>query len=432
MPHKRPRQPYLYDFMSNRFHTQRGFVGLYLTIVVLILMLGIITSIGFGVLAQQHIMQNIVQSAQAYAAAESGIEDVLIRLVNGQNVCNPPGSPPCSSTLLVSSASADIAISDIVAGARTITAEGDSLDRFRTVQVVYEISSITPGFFYGAQVGDLGIEMENNSGIMGNVFSNGDFEMVNNASTTGTVKISGAGGLNGGKITGDAYVDACTSSAVTGILHANTQTGCSFASLTNSDLPIVPIPLPLSAATIDEWKNDAEAGGITVGDYNRSSGSSSLGPQKIVGNMTIQNSAQLILTGTVWVTGNVIIKNDARVQLDSGYGSTSGALIANGSITLENNSISSGSGAAGSYLMYLSTTSVDPAITIKNNAIVDILYASNQFVQVENNAAMREITGNGLRIKNNATVTYEIGLQDAAFTSGPGGGWTVTSWKEIE
>src|SRR3989344_7812457 len=115
-PPKRCRQQPLYDFMSNRFHLEEGFVGLYLTIVVLMLMLGIITSIGFGVLSQQRIMQNIVQSAQAYAAAESNIEDVLIRLVNGQNVCNPPGSPPCSSTLLVSSASADIAISDIVAG----------------------------------------------------------------------------------------------------------------------------------------------------------------------------------------------------------------------------------------------------------------------------------------------------------------------------
>ena len=112
-------------------------MGLYLTIVVLILMLGIITSIGFGVLTQQRIMQNIVQSARAYAAAESSIEDVLIRLVNWQNVCDPPGSPPCSSALPISSASVNVTISDIVAGARTITAEGGSLYRFCTRTVGY-------------------------------------------------------------------------------------------------------------------------------------------------------------------------------------------------------------------------------------------------------------------------------------------------------
>lgn len=415
------------------FKKQKGMIGLYLTIVVLVLMIGIIASIGFGVLTQQKIIQNMTQSAQSYFAAESGVEDALLRLKNGLNACNPSGSPPCSNTLRVGSATSTVDISDIAAGARTVTAEGDRQDRFRKVQVVYEISSVTPGFFYGAQVGDLGVEMENNSGIVGNVFSNGNIEMENNASTTGTVKVSGVGNkLQGGDVRGDAYADICNSSVITGVLHANTQTGCTFASLTTSDLPIVPIPLPLSAATIDEWKNDAQAGGTTVGDYNRSSGSSSLGPKKIAGNMTIDNSAQMTLTGTVLVTGNVIIKNDARVQLSGGYGSTSGVLIAEGTIVLENNSVSSGSGSAGSYLMYLSATSTDPAITIKNNAIADVLYASQGFVQVENNAQMREVTGNGLRIKNNATVTYEIGLQDAAFTSGPGGGWTVTSWKEIE
>jgi hypothetical protein len=393
-------------------------------------MIGILASIGFGVLAQQKIIQNMTQGAQAYFAAESGAEDALLRLKKGLNTCSPAGPPPCVNTLGVGATTAKIDISDLVGGARTITSEGDLQDRFRTVQIVYELSSTGVGFFYGAQVGDLGIVMENNSQIIGNVFSNGNLNLTGNALITGTVKISGAGNqLSGGDIGGDAHVSTCINASISGMLYAVTSSGC--GAFVSQSAP-APIPLPIPNATIDAWKTDAQAGGITTGDYNRSSGTSTLGPQKIVGNMIVQNSAQLILTGTVWVTGTVTIQNDARVRLDSGYGTTSGVLIADGTITLQNNSISSGSGQAGSYLMYLSVSLADPAIVIKNNAIVNILYASNQFVQVENNAAMREITGNGLRIKNNATVTYEIGLGSAVFTSGPGGGWAVTSWHEIE
>jgi hypothetical protein len=143
---------------------EKGFVGLYLTIIVLVLMLGIIISIGFGVVIQQKIIQNITQSAQSYFAAESGVEDALIRLVNGQNVCDPPGTLPCSNSFAVAGATVDVVITeDMVTGVRTITAKGDSFNRFRTTQIVYEISSTTPGFFYGAQVGDGGIQLNNNA-----------------------------------------------------------------------------------------------------------------------------------------------------------------------------------------------------------------------------------------------------------------------------
>ncbi|OGZ57737.1 MAG: hypothetical protein A3B96_00335 [Candidatus Spechtbacteria bacterium RIFCSPHIGHO2_02_FULL_43_15b] len=402
--------------------SQKGVIAILVIIVVMTAAAGISLSVVFAFLNKIKTVKDLSSSYESVYAAESGIEDALFRLGSGSSWVSP-------YTLQVGDALTEVTISSISGGVQTITSEGVSQNRFRRVQAVYEISSVTPGFFFGAQVGDLGIEMENNSQIVGNVFSNGDIEMENDALITGTVKISDAGNqLSGGDIGGDAYVDTCINASVGGTLYALTSSGCG---VFVSESPPVPIPLPIPSATIDDWKADAEAGGTTTGNYNRSSGTSSLGPRKIAGNMTIQNDAQVILTGTVWVTGDVIIKNNTQVRVDSGYETMSGVFISDGNITLENNSISSGSGQAGSYLMYISTSSEDPAIIIKNNAIVDILYASSQFVQVENNAAMREITGNGLRIKNNATVTYEIGLQDAAFISGPSGGWTVTSWKEI-
>ena len=165
------RQLFLYGHMNNRFYFEQGFIGLYLTIVVLTLMLGIIISIGSGVVIQQRIVQNTVQSAQAYAAAESGVEDILIRLVNEQNICDPPGSPPCSNSLGVGSASTTVEISSIVCGARTITSKGNSSNRVRTAQVVYQLVSESVSFNFGAHIGNPsiactpfcgGLEMEHN------------------------------------------------------------------------------------------------------------------------------------------------------------------------------------------------------------------------------------------------------------------------------
>ena len=111
-------------------------------------------------------------------------------------------------------------------------------------------------------------------------------------------------------------------------------------------------------------------------------------------------------------------------------------IIADGVITLENNTVFSGTGEAGSYLMYLSTypgiPSASSALIIRNFAVADILYTTNGFVQFENNTDLREVTAYGLRLKNNAELTYEAGLASTIFTAGPSGGWTMKSWKEIE
>ncbi|HEX9722597.1 MAG TPA: pilus assembly PilX N-terminal domain-containing protein [Candidatus Paceibacterota bacterium] len=415
---------------------EKGFVGLYLTIVVLILMLGIIASIGFGVLAQQRIAQNIVQSAQAYAAAESGVEDALIRLANGQNVCDPPGSPPCSNTLQVAGASATTTVSDIVAGSRTIIAEGDSLNRIRTTQVVYEISSSVPGFHYGAQVGDGGMYLDNNAIVDGNVFSNGDITGGNGSQASGTVQIAGVGKkLNNVDVKVDAYVDICENNGttITGVLHANTPGSCNYGSWT-SGLPIDPIPLPIADSEILQWQNEADdgspLGNVTVTNTNPGV-DLSLGPKKITGELIVDNNATLELTGTLWVVGKVTIKNGAIVQLSPGYGTMSGMIISDNIVLLDNTSVSTG-GQPGRYLMYISTSTSSQAIEAKNGSQSDILYTNTGTIKLDNNAKPREIVGYRIELSNNAVVTYETGLQTAAFTSGPGGGWTVTSWKEVE
>ena len=231
----------------------------------------------------------------------------------------------------------------------------------------------------------------------------------------------------------DAYVHSCVNSSVGATLHAATQSGCTFGSLTSSGLPILSAPLPITQAQIDQWKQDALAGGVISGNYDLSgTQSATLGPKKIQGSLTVQNFAQLTLAGTLWVTGNIEVKNSAQVRLDASYGTLSGVIVSDGEITLQNSSVSSGSGQAGSYLMYLSVSSLPGAIEIKNNAILDIVYTSQGGIEIKNNLQLKEATGYSIHLKNNATITYESGFQDARFTSGPGASFELSSWKEIE
>lgn len=412
---------------TTNFQKQKGMIGLYLTIVVLVLMIGIIASIGFGVLIQQKIIQNMTQSAQSYYAAESGVEDALLRLTNGMSWLSP-------YTFSVGNNSTEVTISAILpGGVRIITGEGDALSRIRKVQTTYQISTTEVDFFYGAQVDVGGLQMDNNSAVIGNVFSNGNIEATSpsgiGTKIQGTATVAGAGDLVKIKnITGDAYVDSCDGSVIVGVLHTNTSGSCTYGSLTTSGLPIASIPLPIDSTDITNWQN--EASGVTVG--TQTIGTGSLGPVTIAGDLTV--NTKLTVTGTIWVTGNVLIDNSAIVELDSAiFGSLSGVIVAEGTITLDNGSNSHGSGAAGSYLLYISTSSADPAIIINPGGTrADIVYTNNGYINVQNTAILHEVTGYGIRLSENAQVQYETGLADSSFTSGSGAGWVVTSWKEIE
>ena len=144
------------------------------------------------------------------------------------------------------------------------------------------------------------------------------------------------------------------------------------------------------------------------------------------------------MTGTIWVQGSLRIDNGATIQLDQGgYGSASGIIVADGKIKVRPNTYLQGSGISGSYLLLLSTNpevldTVNPAIDVDNNADAAIFYTTQGLITLRNRVTAREVTGYKVYLDNNAEISYESGLQDATFSSGPGGSWTVTGWKEIE
>jgi len=193
-----------------------------------------------------------------------------------------------------------------------------------------------------------------------------------------------------------------------------------------------PQSLPISDGVIQDWRYEAAAGGIINGDY-AVSGSQNLGPTKINGNLTMNNNSILTVTGTIWITGGINTGNNATIKLSSGYGTNSGVIVADGIVDLSNNTIISGSGQAGSYLMVIGAKN-DPAgqvMDISNNTTAGIYYANHGRIHFNNNAGAKEVTGYGFDFDNNASVTYESGLANVHFTSGPGGSFNILSWKEI-
>lgn len=229
---------------------------------------------------------------------------------------------------------------------------------------------------------------------------------------------------------GDAWANSVTGSNIAGNLYCKTGSSNNKSCNTSRDNP-VPKDMSVSDSNISEWKDAAAAGGTTTGNVSISS-NQSMGPQKIVGNLSVTNNKTLTLTGVIWVTGNITVSNGGLIKLSSSYGSSSGMIIADGTITLGNNGDMAGSGTSGSYIMALSTNTSGSAISLSNNGTSSILVAPYGTVSLSNNASAKEITAYKILLSNNAVVTYDSGLANTNFTTGPGGAWLLNSWNETE
>lgn len=420
---------------NKKLKTQKGFAALYLAVLILVVVFSIGISINVLTLTEHKILKNITKSCQAYYTAEAGIEDALLRLSNNMNWSS-------HYNLNVNNNSASIDISDILGGSRTITSEGDVDDRIRKVQIVYRITTEKISFYYGAQIGDGGMEMMNNSRVKGNVFSNGSVIAPIKGYIDNSIQVAKNGNrIEGLIVDGDAWAHTCKDSTIVGDLtyvSGGSVNNCPAGGLTKTQPNDIDAKdLPISQSTIDDWKTEAESGGIIVGDYTISGGTVNLGPQKITGNLTLDNNAVLTMTGTIWVVGDVLVKNGSTINLDANfYGGVSGVLISDGKIKIRPGVTLEGSGVEGSYLMLLSTNNSvdqsDPAIEVDNTTTGGIFYTTQGLVVIRNNVEVREVTCYQLYLAQNAEIDYETGLADTEFTSGPGGSWTVASWKEVQ
>lgn len=190
--------------------------------------------------------------------------------------------------------------------------------------------------------------------------------------------------------------------------------------------------LPITDANIDDFQDQASAGGTYTGDYVVPlGGTATLGPKKIAGNLVLNNNSTLILTGTLWVTGTMNFSNNAVIKLDPDYGADSGAIVGDGTISISNNVSFLGSGTTNSFMLLATKSTSNSAIDVSNNASNIILAAPDGCINISNNGGANALTAKCLSLSNNATVNYVTGLADVNFSSGPGGSFQAFGWQEI-
>lgn len=408
---------------------------------------------------------------QAVQLADAGIDKAVWQL----NLT--AGAYTGESGTVLGTGEFDVTVTTLTATSKEISAIGYVPNKAnpkvtREVKVEVSINTTTASFFYGVQVGNGGLVMNNNSRIVGNVYSNGTIDGAQGVVITGDAYSALAAGrifdrltINGnahahqidsssGKVTigGNAYGNVFSDIIVTGNVFAysiskctitgnasyTTISSCTIGGSRTTPYPGEPDPpaepFPITAAQINDWKTTAAAGGTITGNYTLTNfAQASLGPKKITGNLLLDNGAVLTLTGPIWVVGNITISNNAVVALDPLYVNNSEVMIADGVIDVVNNAIFQRAGPT-SYILMTTTSPSDDAFDIANNADALIAYAPYGTIDVSNNVQVREVTGFRIRLANNAAVTYESGLANLSFTGGPGASWRVRrgTWREVK
>jgi hypothetical protein len=218
------------------------------------------------------------------------------------------------------------------------------------------------------------------------------------------------------------------------------QVGVGNNTVCNTTLPVPVYKSPaITTGNISDWKNEATAGGTYTGNYSIGGSSTVyLGPQKIVGDLTVNGSGILYVTGTLYVTGNISISGAGQVRLAPAYGANSGAIIADGRITIAGSSPVTGSGTTGSYILMITNSNCPTssscsslnAIDISGAAGAVVLYAPNGFVNFSGSASAKSATGYKVILSGATTISYESGLANLLFTSGPSGTFEITKWRE--
>lgn len=462
---KRNKRGFL-SFIFLPLSLQSGYAALTAILLIIFSSLAIIGGLAFFAVQEAGVNRTYGRSVAARAVAEGGIEDAAYRIVSGKQI-------GASETLAVGSDSTTISVAT-AGNQRTIRSAGSRANVQQNLETRVDTPVTNAGFHFGAQVGDGGITMGQNASVSGGVFSNGAITGSNGAVITGDAFAAGASKIKKISVSGNAQAHQIEESTVGGYAsstaklddvivakdaHANelddttvnknayyniidAQSVVLGSRITPTVPPadVVPLALPITQTTIDQWKSDAASRGVIASGACTQDWSPPTNPYTVNGgvlerNLKLDNNTVLILKGTVWVKCNVDVKNGATIHLDAGYGQSSGVLIADGWMKFKNNGAFQGSGSVGSFLLMLTTASGGgdhaSAIDLENNAAGAIFYAGNGLTYVNNNVTVTQLTGRTIQLENGATLTYDTGVANINFTAGPSGGYQMEYWKLV-
>src|SRR3989344_7068955 len=270
---------------------QKGFILLITTFFMLMIMITVSLSMSALMFNRQMIITNSVKSTQSYYAAESGIEDSLLKLKNN------PQIPATSYAFTVGNTTANVTIPAIAGGSRQLLAKGDNGGIIKNIGALYTIDSQGIAFHYGAQAGEGGVQMSNLSVVKGNVFSSGSI------TGSGTIEneaiVAGQNSINGVDVNGNAISYSCVTADIGGNFTyvAGGSNTCDVEGSTTQQSGAVPVqPLPISQEQIDEWKNGAQEVEVISGNYTIANNQTqAMGPVKLTGNLILANNATLRL-----------------------------------------------------------------------------------------------------------------------------------------
>lgn len=166
----------------------RGVIALFFVVMVLAVASTLSLSLALVYLNRIQSFEAFSNSQQAYFAAEGGSEDAVYRIKNNL-------ATPAYYTLSVGGAQTEITTTTN-GNQKTIQARGTASGDTRAVQASLTITTVNPSFYYGTQVGEGGITMNQNSrvegagGGAGNVYSNGAVTGASNATITGDLIVA--------------------------------------------------------------------------------------------------------------------------------------------------------------------------------------------------------------------------------------------------
>ncbi|MEK7639252.1 MAG: hypothetical protein AAB388_03785 [Patescibacteria group bacterium] len=444
--------------MMNRHHRQSGAAMLLFVLFFAFAASAMMFALNQSIFADLSDFNQLVRSKQSMLASESGAEDVVYRLVFGTFSV---GNTEVLSLLGVGATTTTAY--DSVADVYTITSQATKDTVVRKSEAVLSIGAGS-AFNYGLQAGNGGITLSNGSDIYGNVYSNGPVIGAGTATIFGDIVSADAGGLiQTISATGSVFANTIDHIDADGDAHYNVQIGTNaqnpvggirYTPATNQPL----VPLPIDDATVDTWKQSIIDYGTTItaadplclsGTYTIDT-NVTIGYLKVECNLDIKKtgaSTIVTLDGPIWVQGNLSFTQGPTLQVDPALGRRSVQMIADdpsnrltsSQIEIRNSTNFAGSGDSRSYIMLLSmnesasVSGSEIAINVSQSANGDVLaYAGNGLIEIGNNIDLREVTGYQIDVANGSSITYESGLASLLFTSGPGGGYVLDDWQQIE
>jgi hypothetical protein len=200
------------------------------------------------------------------------------------------------------------------------------------------------------------------------------------------------------------------------------------------------LPMSVSQANIDQWKTEAESGGSTT-TLNIGWAGGTIGNKRIIGNLTVSGGGTLIVTGTLWVEGYITVSGGGKIKLSPSLGQNSAVILTDKYAQINGGGSFEGSGTPGSYPVLVSTsvcpsttpcTDNNSAISLSGGAGAVVLIAPFGKISINGGSGARAVTGDSIYISGGGIVTYEAGLADLSFSSGPSGGWSIDGWGELE